>query len=91
MIIEHTQRFLNYFLDLQLVPDGIQGNKTNAAIRDAITKLQKKFAKEKLIWSTEFNFIGIRTSNEFTDLLQIGLFVLFMILSSQCQHQLSRG
>lgn len=67
-IIKQTQKFLNYFLDLQLVVDGIQGQKTNAAIRDAITKLQRKFAKEKLIWNSEFNFIGIRTSNEFTDL-----------------------
>lgn len=67
-MIKQTQTFLNYFLDLQLIVDGIQGDQTNQAIRDAITKLQRKFAKEKLTWNSEFNFIGIRTSNEFTDL-----------------------
>ena len=62
-----TQKFLNYFLDIHLALDGIHGEKTQLAIRDAITKLQKKFAKEKLLWDSNFNFIGIRTSNEFTD------------------------
>jgi hypothetical protein len=66
--MRHTQRFLNWFLGLQLAEDGIQGNKTNAAIKDAIVKLKNKFAKEKLIWDSDFNFIGIRTSNDFTDL-----------------------
>lgn len=67
-MIKETQKFLNYFLDLQLVVDGIQGQKTNAAIRDAITKIQKKFAKHKMIWNSDFNFIGIRTSSQFTDM-----------------------
>jgi hypothetical protein len=69
-MIKQTQTFLKYFLGLpaNFAIDGIQGDQTNQAIRDAITKLQRKFANEKMIWNSEFNFIGIRTSNEFTDL-----------------------
>jgi len=62
---KQLQTFLNYFLETNLEVDGIQGEKTNLAIRDAITKLQRKFAKEKLIWNSDFNFIGIRTDHDF--------------------------
>lgn len=66
-MIKQTQTFLKYFLELPatFAIDGIQGDQTNQAIRDAITKLQRKFAKEKLTWNSEFNFIGIRTDNDF--------------------------
>lgn len=80
MSIEHTQRFLKYFLEIHdpesNFVDGIQGEWTNRCIREAITKLQKKFAQEKLTWDSNFNFIGIRTSNEFTDLFS-DWFVVF--------------
>ena len=66
--MKETQKFLNYFVNANLVIDGIQGAKTNAAIQEAIIKLRKKFEKEGLTWDENFNFIGIRTNNEFTDM-----------------------
>jgi predicted TIM-barrel fold metal-dependent hydrolase len=65
---KQLQTFLNYFLETHLEVDGIQGEKTNLAIREAITKMQKKFAKEKLIWNSDFNFIGLRTYTELKNL-----------------------
>lgn len=69
MVIE-TQVFLNYFLEDAIDPlltDGIQGNRTNTAIKQAITKLKSKFTKHGFEWNNSFNFIGIRTNNKITN------------------------
>lgn len=66
--MKETQKFLNYFVNANLVIDGIQGGKTNAAINEAVIKIRQKFEKEGLVWDSKFNFIGIRTNNEFTDM-----------------------
>lgn len=65
---KQTQIFLNFFLKGEIIPldvDGYLGEKSNRAIQLAITKLQKLFAKRKWEWDSKFNFIGLRTDDDF--------------------------
>jgi hypothetical protein len=63
-----TQQFLNHFNSPTptLVEDGILGAKSKEQITVAITKLKSEFAKRMWQWN-DFNFIGIRTDNDFDD------------------------
>ena len=64
-----TQQFLNFynFPTVPLVEDGIMGAKSNAEVIKALNKLAIEFSKKGFIWDKQFNFIGIRTNNEFND------------------------
>lgn len=65
-----TQKFLNWLLKDKIEPlteDGIIGGKTNNAISLAISKLKQDFNDRCWDWNNNFNFIGIRTDNDFDD------------------------
>jgi hypothetical protein len=67
-INKQLQLFLNWLLKGEIVPlsvDGVLGEKSNRAIQLAITRLQKEFAKRGWSWNPTFNFIGIRTDDDF--------------------------
>ena len=74
--MKQTQKFLNYFLNESLTVDGIQGAKTTEAIQRAIQKLKQKFELHSLNWNESFNFIGIRTDNDFDNTFD-DFFVVF--------------
>ncbi|MGL4781592.1 MAG: hypothetical protein ACRCXN_12305, partial [Bacteroidales bacterium] len=64
--MRETQKFLNYLNNANLVEDGIIGNKSREQIIIALQRLRAEFAKRLWKWE-DFNFIGIRTDNDFDD------------------------
>lgn len=66
-MIKETQKFLNYFIDADLVVDGIYGAMTAEAVKKALVKIKTKFSYEGFVYSRVFNFIGIRTSMKITN------------------------
>lgn len=64
-----TQEFLNYYTGSKLTVDGIIGDKSNEAIKTAITKLKASFVKKGYTYYyKQANLLAIRVDDVITDM-----------------------
>lgn len=68
LLIQSTQYFLNWYLKINLKPDGVIGTNTNTAIKTAILNLKQEFKNLNYKWdSNNWNLIGFRLSKQYTN------------------------
>lgn len=69
-MVKTIQEFLNFALKNKIEPlttDGISGHKTQAAINIFIDSLKSTYDRLGYKWSTDYNLVGYRTDNTYTD------------------------